>query len=199
MSSMRKIDFISNLTTSESQLIEAFKVNDEVVLKLLYISNFSKIEILVLKNNGTKEHAKDIYQDAFLDVWRNIKDNKFIPKNESSINGYLYTIAKNKWMDYLRSKEYKKTITTSKETHFDKSESLLEKIKDDKFHEERLQKAMQAFTKLGLPCKSLLMKFYFEKKSMKTIAGELQLDAASTRNKKYRCMQKLRELALKID
>jgi len=57
---------------------------------------------------------------------------------------------------------------------------------------------MHAFKGLGAPCKDLLMKFYFEKKSMKDIAEELQLDAASTRNKKYRCMQKLRELALNL-
>ena len=56
---------------------------------------------------------------------------------------------------------------------------------------------MLAFKNLGEACKSLLSKFYFEKKSMNVIAKELALDSASTRNKKYRCMQKLREIALK--
>jgi len=59
--------------------------------------------------------------------------------------------------------------------------------------------AMEAFEGLGDACKTLLTKFYFEKKSMKEIAHELQLDAASTRNKKYRCMQTLRELALEMN
>jgi len=196
---MRKINYKSNLTTNQSQLVEAIKANNDVVLKSLYTNNYYKIEALILKNSGTKEHAKDVYQDAFLATWRNIKDNKFTPRNESSIDGYLYTIAKNKWMDYLRSKDYKKTIITDKQEHYDFSENVLDKISDDKIHEERLHKAMEAFKDIGLPCKSLLTKFYFEKKSMKTIATELQLDAASTRNKKYRCMQKLREIALEID
>jgi len=166
---------------------------------LLYTINYPKVEVLVLKNNGTKEHAKDIYQDAFLAVWRNVKDNKFTPKNESSINSYLYTIAKNKWMDYLRSKDYKRTIVSSEFSDLKTPENNFDKNNDDIINENRLQSIMQSFKDLGLPCKELLTKFYYEKKSMKTIAEELQLDAASTRNKKYRCMQKLRELALKIN
>ncbi len=196
---MRKINYKSNQTTNQSQLVEAIKANNDVVLKSLYINNYHKIETLVLKNSGTKEHAKDIYQDAFIAVWKNVKQDKFVPQNQSSINGYLYTIAKNKWMDYLRSKDYKKTIVSSEINAFETSETTIEKNNDDIINENRLQSVMQSFKDLGLPCKSLLMKFYFEKKSMKTIAAELKLDAASTRNKKYRCMQKLRELALKTD
>lgn len=181
-----------------NQFIEAIKVNDIVALKHLYKINYPKVEVLVLKNNGTKEHAKDIFQDAFLALWKNVKQDKFVPQNESSINGYLYTIAKHKWMDYLRSKDYKKTVVYSALTDTAALDDDLNKTVDDKINDERLQNVMHAFKGLGAPCKDLLMKFYFEKKSMKDIAEELQLDAASTRNKKYRCMQKLRELALNL-
>jgi len=181
-----------------NQFIEAIKVNDIVALKHLYKINYPKVEVLVLKNNGTKEHAKDIFQDAFLALWKNVKQDKFVPQNESSINGYLYTIAKHKWMDYLRSKDYKKTVVSSALTDTAALDDDLNKTVDDKINDERLQNVMHAFKGLGAPCKDLLMKFYFEKKSMKDIAEELQLDAASTRNKKYRCMQKLRELALNL-
>ncbi|MCB0462523.1 MAG: sigma-70 family RNA polymerase sigma factor [Flavobacteriaceae bacterium] len=182
----------------QNQVIDAIKINDTDTLKHLYTTNYYKIEILILKNNGTKEHAKDIYQDAFLVFWRNVKQDKFVPQNENSISGYLYTIAKHKWMDYLRSKNYKKTVVSSAILDIEVSETDFDKINDDKINDERLHSVMHAFKVLGMPCKSLLTKFYFEKKSMKDIAKELQLDAASTRNKKYRCMQKLRELALNL-
>lgn len=185
-------------TFEQNQFIDAIKINDTDALKYLYKVNYPKIEVLILKNNGTKEHAKDIYQEAFLAFWKNVKQDKFVPHNESSINGYIYTIAKHKWMDYLRSKNYKKTIVSSNLFDFEVSETDFEKINDDKINDERLQSVMHAFNDLGLSCKSLLTKFYFEKKSMKDIAKELQLDSASTRNKKYRCMQKLRELALNL-
>ena len=74
-----------------------------------------------------------------------------------------------------------------------------EEASDDILKEKRLLNGMKAFGNLGDSCKVLLMKFYFEKKSMNTIAEELDLDAASARNKKYRCMQKLRAIALETN
>jgi RNA polymerase sigma factor (sigma-70 family) len=196
---MQKIETQLNTITdtNSSEIIELIKNNDEGILKILYQSNYPKIEAFVLKNSGTEEHAKDIFQDAFITVWKNVKTDKFITKNNHTLNGYLYTISKNKWMDYLRSKHYKKTVVSSKLNHFEISDKEIHDKHDDILKENRLQGIMQAFKNLGLPCKALLTKFYFEKKSMNTIAKELQLNAASTRNKKYRCMQKLRELALK--
>jgi len=99
-------------------------------------------------------------------------------------------------MSYLRSSDYKKTSSLSKLNYFEVSDNENDTLDDDNFKSQRLNITMQAFRDLGEPCKSLLSKFYYEKRSMKVIAEELQLDAASTRNKKYRCMQKLRELAI---
>jgi RNA polymerase sigma factor (sigma-70 family) len=194
---MQKIETHLNTEIDKSQIIDLIKENNEGVLKTLYQTNFPKIEAFVLKNSGTKEHAKDIFQEAFIIVWKNVKTDKFIPQDNHTLNGYLYTISKNKWMDFLRSKHHKKTVVSSKLNHFEISDKEIQEKHDDILKENRLDGIMLAFKNLGLPCKSLLTKFYFEKKSMNTIAKELQLDAASTRNKKYRCMQKLRELALK--
>ena len=179
------------------QIVGAIKRNDSATLKRIYSGNYPKVEALILKNNGTKDHAKDIFQEAFLAVWQNVKQDKFIPQSESSINGYLYTIAKNKWMDVLRSQGYKKTITATQLAHFEIKDEENNGMDDDILKDERLEDVMLAFKNLGDACKSLLRMFYFEKMSMNLIAEELKLDSASTRNKKYRCMQKLRQLALK--
>ena len=186
-------------SNTDAQFIEAIKANDEKALKTLYVNNFQKIETLILKNNGTIEQAKDIYQEAFITVWKNVKENKFSPEKNNAINGYLYTIAKNKWMDYLRSPAYKKQVSyhTIKDTAPVASEAESDSVTIDQ--DKKLSMAMEAFEGLGDACKTLLTKFYFEKKSMKEIAHELQMDAASTRNKKYRCMQTLRGLALEMN
>lgn len=194
---MQKTDYQLNIETDVIELVALIKTNDEGVLKALYHSNFPKIEVFVLKNSGTSDHAKDIFQEAFITVWENVKTNKFQPESNCSLNGYLYTICKNKWMDYLRSKHHKKTLVRSHMNNFEISDSTYFDKSDDILKENRLEDVMEAFKSLGASCKTLLTKFYFEKKSMNTIAEELHLDAASTRNKKYRCMQKLRELALK--
>jgi len=182
-------------TFTSSPIVDAIFSNDEKALKALYIDNYKKIETLVLKNSGTAEHAKDIFQEAFIAVWKNVKSNKFLPESNNAINGYLYTIAKNKWMDYLRSPAHKKRVSYQPMHEPSAGLYVAEEGSEAKDREERHTVAMKAFEELGEACKSLLTKFYFEKKSMKEIAIELQLDSASTRNKKYRCMKALRELA----
>ncbi|MCB0382051.1 MAG: sigma-70 family RNA polymerase sigma factor [Psychroserpens sp.] len=181
-------------TSTQLQLIEAIKANDQIALKQFYMSNYFKIEALVLKNNGTVDHAKDLYQESFIAVWKNLKTNSFEPKNESALQGYLYQIAKNKWMDVLRSKTFKKTnALTDKTLAYLKEETIDESAEAN---DDKLEATMTAFKNLGQPCKQLLTDFYYEKKSLRNIASELQLEEASVRNKKYRCMEKLRSIVL---
>lgn len=186
-------------SNGSTRVVEAIKRNDNLTLKRIYKTNYPKIESLVLTNSGTKAHAKDIYQEAFLVVWQNVKQDKFKPQSETSINGYLYTIAKNKWMDVLRSKGYNITINEYQMSYFEIKDEEDQGVDETILKDKRLEQVMQAFKTLGDACKTLLRKFYFEKESMKSIASELQLDAASTRNKKYRCMQKLRHITLNIN
>ncbi|MBO3099708.1 RNA polymerase sigma factor [Gelidibacter pelagius] len=184
---------------SQLQLLDAIKDNDSVVLKQLYINNYYKIEALVLKNNGSKEHAKDVYQEAFIAVWKNVKNDQFIPENETALQGYLYRIAKNKWMDILRSPSFKKTKMIQHELNvLDKSidQNDHEKDEEQEFFEKRLKQTMEAFKNLGSPCKELLTAFYYDKASLRDIANKLKIEENTARTKKYRCMEKLRQLAL---
>lgn len=181
---------------SQLLLIKSIKDNNAEVLKQLYTSNYHKIEALVIKNSGTVDHAKDIYQDAFIIVWKHVKNDSFVPKNETALQGYLYQIARNKWMDVLRSSRFKKTKLIKHEL------ALLDKNIDhheedeDAFFKEKLNQTMEAFKNLGTPCKQLLTAFYFEKASLRDIADKLEIEENTARTKKYRCMEKLRELVL---
>lgn len=186
---MREISHIEQHT-----LVDAIRANDENILKKLYTNNFRKVETFILMNNGSPPQAKDTYQEAFIAVWRNVKAGKFHPENETALQGYLYTIAKNKWTDFLRSSRYKKTGALPDQLERPEEFSPDDMMKTD----EKMSKVMDAFGRLGIPCKELLTQFYFGKKSVREIASALQIEEASARNKKYRCMQKLKELALSM-
>jgi len=179
---------------NQSELVSAIKSNESDVLKHFYTTNYKKVEFLILKNSGSIDHAKDIYQEAFITVWTHVKNDKFIPSNDTALQGYLYQIAKNKWMDVLRSKSFKSTKSLNN--------NILSFIKDEDNSEDldlvndKLKIAMLAFKNLGQPCKQLLTTFYFDKKSLKEIASELNIEETTARNKKYRCMKKLRDMAL---
>ncbi len=181
--------------TDQQHLITAIKANDARALKQLYVDNFRKTEVYILQNSGTMPQAKDIYQEAFITVWRNLKEGKFVPQNESAVQGYLYQIAKNKWLDHVRSTRFRKTTTLSEdlaEASLCTDDTAPEPVEE----EAQLARTMQAFKQLGEECRKLLSEFYFNKKSMRQLADEFNIEEASARNKKYRCILRLRQLAL---
>lgn len=177
---------------SQSELVDAIKYNKPEVLKHIYTSNYPKVEAMVLKNSGSVEHAKDIFQETFITVWTHVKQNKFVPLNDSALQGYIYRISKNKWTDVLRSKSFKSFKSIEGSIIKDVNEDFERDVNED----QKLKTAMTAFENLGEPCKQLLKTFYFEKKSLKEISKTLQIEENTARNKKYRCMQKLRAVLL---
>lgn len=176
---------------SEFDHFNAIKANDEGALKSLYQGNYNKVEMYILNNNGTIEDAKDIYQEAFIAVWRNIQLDKFYPENEHALTGYLYRIAKNKWLDHLRSAHYKKVTQINEAT---------DHLPEDNMPEEDARYVTEVknnFKQLGANCRDILTRFYYQKESMRTIAAYFKWTEATAKNNKYRCLQKLRELIKK--
>ena len=176
---------------SEFRCFHAIKANDEGALKSLYQDNYLKIEMYILNNNGTIADAKDIYQEAFIAVWRNIQLDKFYPENEHALAAYLYRIAKNKWLDHLRSAHFKKVTRINEDT---------DHLPEDVLPEEDvryLNELKSKFKHLGENCREILKRFYYEKESMRVIAENFNWTEATAKNNKYRCLQRLRELIKK--
>lgn len=177
----------------QKDLLKAIKANDVVVLQKLYTDNFPKVASYIQKNNGDKEQAKDIFQEAMVVLWKAVKAEKFKATNPSAVQGYLYTIAKNKWTDHLRSATYKKEVSSDVVLNF--AEAHDTEVAGEDMYNQQLEKAKHAFAQLGTECKELLSRFYFNKNSFEELAQDLGLNTASVKNKKYRCMQRLRLLA----
>ncbi|MEL6671200.1 MAG: sigma-70 family RNA polymerase sigma factor [Bacteroidota bacterium] len=175
-------------------MVQGIISNDSTTLQALYTRNFVKVEKYILQNKGDASLAKDIFQEAFVAVWKNVRQGKFTPQGPSSLDGYLYQIAKNKWLDFLRSGQVKKMA--SLEATVAHPPSVEPELLPEETEDPRLKQAMAAYGLLGDQCQLLLKRFYFDQKSLKEIAEEVNMAPASVRNQKYRCMQKLRSLTL---
>ncbi|MGO3182437.1 MAG: RNA polymerase sigma factor [Aequorivita sp.] len=174
-----------------NKTVALIKENDASTLKELYKINFIKVKRYVLKNSGSEQQAKDIYQESFLAMWRNVKNNRFSSKSETAINGYIYQIAKNKWRDHLRSSRYKNTTFINREIEFDESE-----IEENEVQDKKIKLIMDSINQLGERCQLLLKLFYFQRKPYKEIAQIMKMDEASARNAKYRCQEQLKKMTL---
>ena len=189
---MQKKDTLTNNFISQEELVRAIKSNDQRVLKTIYQDNYYKTEKYIIENSGSRQEAKDIYQEAFITVWENVHNNKFIPQNETALNGYIYGVAKNKWLDYLKSSRFKKTRTIAINEYKLHDEIDFGIGNETQNEEEIIKKVMINFNQIAEGCKKILTVFYYENKSLREISKELNITEASARNKKYRCLEKLR-------
>ncbi|PCE62979.1 RNA polymerase sigma factor [Sediminicola luteus] len=183
------------LPENNHNILIGFRQNDQDILEGIYRTVYPKVEVYVLNNKGTTQQAKDIFQEAFISCWRNIKEEKFVTGN---VAGYLFTIARNKWVDTLRSPKFKKTVKLDMSLFSvsnDPTEGEPPQIGPQRDKRSALQAAMG---RLGPQCRQLLTLFYFERRSIADIARTTGLTPGSTRNQKYRCMQKLKSLSHKI-
>ena len=165
--------------------------DEEKTLGEIYAANYPAIEKFILANSGTREDAKDIYQESFLSFWRNVQLSKFEAKHANAVRSYLLRIAKNKWIDVLRRN--KKANVQQLEADL-ADEEILPGISQEQ--EEHLLRIRQHYKNMGEPCKELLYRFYFQKETLKQIASRFSWTDATAKNNKYRCLLKLRNLVV---
>ena len=164
-----------------------FLEHDRVTLKEVYAKNYPSVETYILQNSGSEDDAKDVFQEAILAAWLNTREGKFHPKDESSLGGYIYRIARYKWLDRLKSKAFRRNI------RLEEDHDIAQEIeKSDQT--ERLEKLRQLYANIGEKCREILNRFYYAKMSLDEIGSELGFDAATVKTQKYRCMKKLRTL-----
>lgn len=146
------------------------------------------VKKFVLKNNGTRQEAEDIFQEGLVIFCNKAAKPDFILS--ASLNTYLYSVCKLLWLDELKKKN--KTI---KNDFIELTEvNLVEEITQDIENDKPVKQAQEAVMKLGEKCKEILELFYFKKLSMKEIASKLGFASEKgAKNQKYRCIEKAKE------
>ena len=179
------------MNEKEKVIIESIRTGaNNVALQYLYDISLKKVRQYILKNNGNKDDANDIFQDAVIVLFNHIRLNKF---NETySIDAFIYSVARNLWIDKVRRDkkftnydspdEY--AVIASETNHLD---SLIKK--------EKSSAMKTVFNLLDEKCRNILTYVIYEKRSMKEIKdlmGYSSEDVAKTNH--YRCKQYLTKL-----
>lgn len=174
---------------SEQVLLKGLAKNDAKAIETIYKNNFNMVQSFVLNNNGSYDDARDIFQEAMIVLYENVKSEKFVLTCQ--IKTYLYSICRRLWLKRL---QYANRFTTQ-------VESLEETVpvEEDLEHQEKrnLDFAImeRALGSLGEPCKSLLEAYYLQKKDMTDIASIFgYTNADNAKNQKYKCLIRLKKL-----
>jgi RNA polymerase sigma factor (sigma-70 family) len=158
----------------------------EKVMEYLYERYVNQIIAFVRERSGTEEEAKDIYQDAIVNLLLAIQDGRF--EGRSAVSTYLFAISKNLWYRRFRRQnlegDYRATLTDA-ETDTHTPELLL-------LETDRQMQLNDILDQLKEKCREVLS-LWSQKYAMKEIAERLgyQNDQV-VRNKKNLCLKELK-------
>jgi len=162
-------------------------------VRYLYEHFFEDAATEIRLKGGTEEDAADIFQEAVLILIDNIKSGKF--RHESSVKTFLVGIAHNLWLFEKRTRERR----ASRELNFSLSETNYSEAENFEIGERIFSKSntdviQTIFKHVGEICSKILVGFYYENSSMKSLLQRFHFDNEQVlRNRKARCMKKLKK------
>jgi len=172
-------------TYSDKDIFKGLKERDPKILKYIYDEFFPLIRSDIEKHYGKSSELDDIFQEAIIIAYQNIKSKK-IDKN-TNFKSYIWSISSNLWKNHLR-KTQPELIDFSEEDNTE--------IIDDSLEEQYQQNIRQKiftehFNRLKKECKKLL-KLFFKNLPIKDISKKLGYkDEAVVKSKKYKCKEHL--------
>ena len=86
----------------DNEVLVKISKGEEDALDYLYKKYYRMMTNLVLKNNGTEQEAKDIFQDALIVFWQKAASGNLVLT--SKISTFLYSICLNLWRKELERK-----------------------------------------------------------------------------------------------
>lgn len=179
------------MSEDTQQFLERLKAGESKAIEELYKMAFNYCASYILKNKGTKEDAKGVFQEALIVLYRNLNKPDFEIKK--SLKSYLYVITKNIWYAKLRRIKKEKT-----DLIIDEEESGVEAVNDDealetkKEQEKMILLLEDQIKQLKEECRKLLRLFFYEKKNSKEVAALMDYKESYIRKKKMKCIEALR-------
>ena len=167
----------------DQQIIELIQKGDGKALDFLYTKNYRMMTKLIMKNSGTEDEAKDVFQEALIVFWQKIIKKELILT--SKISTYIYSVCWNLW---------RKELDRKKRLSREEVEGSTVASHDS---EEQIKVMRACVNSLGETCKKVLTYYYFDGLSMKEVAEKLGFANSDTaKTKKYKCKKELDKLVM---
>lgn len=169
--------------------IQKIKTNENEALKEIYVLCREDCLMWLQKEFGCSfDDALDIFQMSMLILYDNVTNGK-LTSLSSNIKTYLFGIAKNKALEFLRDKKKMVTNEVTLIVNFVVQET------DSEFVDNQINAALHSLDQLGDPCKSVLQFYYYYDMSMEDITVKMGYkNADTTKNQKYKCLKRLQNI-----
>lgn len=176
---------------SDQEIITKILQNDSSVWQYLYQRLGPLVLAYVVRHSGTKEEGEEMLQEVMIAVWQNIRDDKY--SSNGKFNQYFISVARNKWLNKLRSKKsgLKTADLTANEFHLADDSAELSKDREEK--ENTFLLIEEGLSTIKEECQELIRLFYSEGKTLKELAEVKEVKHGAMRKRMHDCKEKLRK------
>ena len=173
---------LTNFIT-DAKLLSQLRNGDNASFDTLYQTCFPPIATYIIKNGGNRTEAEDVFQDTLFILLQKTKDPDF--RLTSSIKTYLFSIARNQWLNHLRNNKIKTVI------NLETIEPIAEPGNTGNHHEEKLSSWL---SKITAYCQRILKAIFFYKEPMTSLMRKMGWRNKHTAaNQRYKCLQQVRK------
>ncbi|MEL7531246.1 MAG: sigma-70 family RNA polymerase sigma factor [Bacteroidota bacterium] len=170
------------------QGIQAGAQESESALKALYRQERERCLAYLQKQGAKPEEAKDLFQEAVIAVFENIRAGKF--RGESKLGNYLLSVGRFLWLNRLKRSAVAERILQSQ-----LSEEVQPGPLPHLLAKEQARQIQALFAALGEQCSEVLNRSIYWEDTMDELAARMGYASAQiARNKKYRCLERLRKM-----
>ena len=177
------IEYYTNMLSREEEkkLVERIIHKDEKALLIIYRLYKKPIHNFIYRNLRDYQTAEEITQDVFLDFIEALRDFQF----QSSVKTFLFSIARNKSIDFIRKKKLKKILFSALPPYI--IESLKTIFIDEELEKKELsQKIKETLENLPNDYRIVLRLKYLEGERVNNIAKKLSLGFKATESLLFR-------------
>jgi RNA polymerase sigma-70 factor (ECF subfamily) len=173
---MKKIVHVKK--TEETELILRLKEGDHKAFETLYCLYKNKLLFFLEHKFGLIEEAEDIVQEVFIKIWNEKDDIDKI----NNFNAYLFKIAKNSMIDYIRKYSKKNIMPLDIIDNNDSSIGTKETPETILMKQERQQIFQELINQLPPQQKKIYKLRYEQEKTVKNIAIEMNISFSAVQN-----------------
>ncbi len=166
-------------------ILEGLKNSDSVVLEYVYKKYFPIVRFFVIKNSGTDEDAKDIFQEAIILIFKRLKEGTL--DLTCAFKTYLFSVCRILWLRQLEKKKVRNEVVTDNQTfvHLD------DDIEGMAAEQEQFRVYQKHFQLLHKDCQQILQLF-LKKVPLKEIAQIMSIKSDKyLKKRKYECKEAL--------
>lgn len=138
----------------------------------------TKVFRLVFSLVGNTARAEEVAQDSFVKIWQALE----LYDGRASLGTWIYTIARNTALTYLRAEFYRRTVPL---------ESIAEPAARPVFEDSGIRRLVD---QLSEEQREVVMLYYYQEKSVDDVAQMLDLPVGTVKSQLFRARRTLAEM-----